>query len=290
MEVSTGSVDTSSAPAESSEGSTVEVTAPASTKERFTYKIDGEDVEEEVDFSDKESLKKRFQLSHAAEKRMSEAKAAKSKAFEIIKAFEEDPQNIFKRLGPKGREVAEKFLLEQIQEEMLSPEERTARDEKNELEKYRSEKKKAQEEAERKESSDREMKYAQDFQNTIITALDKSGLPKSPELVKRMATIMKKNLSMGLELTSDDLVQEVKNDVMGFVKAIIGDSDGDHLIGLFGDDVANKIRKSDLRKLQDKQSAIFQQPTKTTSAPARSKDSRPKSMEEWKRSLEERIK
>jgi len=256
----------------------------ASAKERFKYTIDGEDVEEEIDFSDKEGLKKRFQMGHAAQKRMAEAKAAKSKAYEIVKAFEEDPANVFRRLGPKGREAAEKFLLEQIQDDMMSPEEKDYRTTKSKLAKYEAQEAKAKEEAEKSEVSAKENKYAQDFQATIISALDKSGLPKTPELVKRMAGIMSKNLELGLDLTPDELASEVKSDFMQIFKSMMGDSDGDQIIKFLGDEMSNKIRKSDIRKLQENQNKVFQPKQGQGFAAKRSEPGVSISMDEWKES------
>jgi hypothetical protein len=227
-------------------------------KKKFVLKVDGEDVEEEIDLNDEEGMKARLQLARAAKKRMSEAVAEKKKAFEIIKAFEADPESMLARLGPKGREIAEQYLLKQIQDDMLSPQEKEHRDLKKKLETY--EQKEAREKQEREQSiqQKKEYEYAQSFQNTIIQALNKSGLPKSPELVKRMAAVMSKNLELGLELTPDDLVSEVKSDLINILKSVVGDADGDSLIQMFGKDVANKIRKSDLRVLQEKQSQLFQ--------------------------------
>jgi hypothetical protein len=221
---------------------------------------------------------------------MEEAKAAKAKAFEIIKAFEEDPANVFKKLGPKGREAAERFLLEQIQEEAMDPKDKELRDLKKFKEEIEAEKERTKQEREKQALAEQEAKYAQEFQKTIIDALGKSGLPKSPEMVKRFARIMQKNLELGLELTADDLVDEVKSDITSIIKSIVGEADGDHLISLFGEDVANKIRKSDIRKLQEKQGQVFQQRSTKQESQPQPKSGKPMSMAEWKRSLEERVK
>lgn len=264
--------------------------AQQSFKKKLKLKVDGEEIEDEIDFNDEEGLKRKLQLSYAAKKRMEEAKAAKAKAFEIIKAFEEDPANVFKKLGPKGREAAERFLLEQIQEEAMDPKDKELRDLKKFKEEIEAEKERTKQEREKQALAEQEAKYAQEFQKTIIDALGKSGLPKSPEMVKRFARIMQKNLELGLELTADDLVDEVKSDITSIIKSIVGEADGDHLISLFGEDVANKIRKSDIRKLQEKQGQVFQQRSTKQEFQPQPKSGKPMSMAEWKRSLEERVK
>ena len=172
---------------------------------------------------------------------------------------------------------------------MLDPKDKELRDLKKYKEEMEAERERAKAEKEKAALAEQESRYAQEFQNTIIGALEKTGLPKSPELVKRMASVMAKNLDLGIELTAEELASEVRFEIQGLLKSIVKDADGDHLLGLFGEDIATKIRKSDLRKLQEKQSAVFQSP-KSTSAPAKKQEGRPLTIDEWKRQLEERIK
>ena len=260
-------------------------------KEKFKITVDGQDFEEELDWNNKEDIKRRLQMARAAEKRMAEAKTAKNQAFDIIKAFEADPASVLERLGPKGREVAEKFLLKQIQDDMMSPEEKEMRMTKLELAKYKEQEAKDKAEKETRAQSEVEFRYAQEYQNTIIQALEKSKLPKSPDLVKAMAGLMAKSLDQGLELSADDLVYEIKKARTSELRAIIADADGEQLIEMFGSDIANKIRKSDLKKLQEKQGQVFQagRPSSQGGAP-RGRDQKPKSLEQWKSELEERLK
>jgi len=277
---------------QSSQGS-IEETGKAITtaqKEKFKLLVDGQEVEEEIDFNDKEGLRKRFQLAHAAKKRMEEANEQKRKAFNILKEFESNPESMLKRMGPKGRELAEKFLLSQIQEEMLSPEEKEFRDLKKYKESTEAEKQTAQEKIRQEAEAKREYEIAQNFQATIIEALAKSGLPKSPDLVKRFAGVMKKNLEFGLELTSDQLAQEVKSEMTALLKSIIGSAEGDQLISMFGDDVAKKIRRHDIKALQEKQSIVFQpkpQQSKSSDGP---KQKSYETIDEWKERISRNLK
>ena len=280
----------------SSETTNTEVTTETPTKaevkamkEKFTYKVDGEDVEEEIDLSNKEELTKRLRLSRAAEKRMAEAKAEKSKAFDIVKAFENDPASILKRLGPKGREAAEAFLLEQIQDEMMTPEQKQALKDQQELDGYRTEKQKREEAAKKAEESAAEDKYRQTFESTIIQALENSNLPKTPQLVANMARLLKKNLQMGLELDADDLVKEVRNETKSTLKALAQDATPEQLLEIFGPEIANKIRKHDLKTLQEKQQTVFGTKATVLQSERTEKDHKPMSLDEWKESVNKRI-
>lgn len=269
------------------------VTKPTpSQKKKFLLKVDGEEFEEEFDLSDEEGLRRELQMSRAAKKRMAEANEAKRKAYELMKKFDENPEELLSRLGEKGHEIAEKLILKKIQDQMLTPEQKEMMALKAENEGFKKEKETAKQASERQAAEKMEFDYAQKFQATIIDAVNKSGLPKSPEMVKRMAGLLKKNLEYGLELTPEDLVAEVKKDIVTMIKSIVGDSDGDHLINLFGNDVANKIRKADIKKLQEKQSQFTgfgKKPDQETVEMPKG-ERRPMTIDEWKEEVNRRIK
>jgi hypothetical protein len=293
---SAGSADVVSAPSENAQGSDVvenreapKSEAPPPLKKKYKLKVDGEDVEEEIDFNDEEGMRNRLQLARAAKKRMAEAQADKKKAFDIIQAFESDPQSMLKRMGPKGREIAEKYLLSQIEEEMLTPEQRELKTLKQENETFKQREAREKEEAAQKVAQQKEYEYAQNFQSTIIEAIEKAGLKKSPLLVKRMASLMAKNLEFGLELTADDLAAEVKGEVSTDLKDIVSSLDGDQLIALFGPEIANKIRKSDLKRLQEKQGLVFQNGKKSIESPAPKQGRDYMTLDEWRENLDKKF-
>ena len=79
-----------------------------------------------------------------------------------------------------------------------------------------------------------------------------SGLPKTPQTLKRVAELMHSALKKGYELdvaTAVDMVREsYQNDMM----ELYGKLDGDKLVGLLGEDLAKKIRMYDLQRLKAK--------------------------------------
>lgn len=92
--------------------------------------------------------------------------------------------------------------------------------------------------------------YSQEYDRKITEALSFSGLPKTPITVRRMTELMSKNLEHGLDREAKDLVQLVKEDYLNENKERLDQTNGDGLLSLLGDDIANKIRKSDLAKLK----------------------------------------
>lgn len=258
-----------------------------SMKEKFKLKVDGEEIEEELDWNDKESIKNKLQLAAAAKKRIAESKTEKQKAMEILRAFE-DGTLLSKH--PNARKLAEDLLLAQIQEDMLDPKDKEIRDLKSKNEKYEKTEKQKADEAAKAASDKKEYAIAQEFQNTIIGALNKSGLPKTPKLVQRAADLMSKNLDLGLTLTIDDLVSELKGETTNSLKSIIKDADGEQLIAMFGEDIAKKIRMYDLKKLQESQGKVFQRGSKQQpEAPRHADGKQYMTQEEWQAEVNRRV-
>jgi len=266
--------------------------SPAQVKALKKYKlqVDGQEMEAEIDLNDDEAVRKELQMSRAAKKRMGEAQAEKKKAFEIIKAFESDPESMLKRLGPKGREIAEKYLLAQINEEMLSPAEKELRDLKNENETYKQKEAREKAEREAKISAQKEYEFAQSFQNTIIQALEKSGMPKTPTHIKNLARLMSQNLDLGLDLSPQELADEWARERAQDYSTEFKDMSADQFVKLYGQDMANRLRKHAIKELQEKHSHLNQPGKKVESSGSSSQQSRPMTMDEWRDSVSRRIK
>ena len=227
-----------------------------SSKKKFKLKVDGQEIEEEIDLSDEETLKRHLQMSKAAQKRMSEAAKIRQQAEEVVGMFKGDLKSVLKQADKLGktteqvRKEIEDYFAEILEEEMLSPEQKTIREAQRIVRENEEKQKREAQEKEAAVRSQLEQQYAQDYDKKISEALSNSGLPKTPKTVKRMASLMAKNLDLGLELEPKDLVQIVREDYLAEIKELFGATDGDTLLKLLGDDVANKIRKSDLARLK----------------------------------------
>lgn len=258
-----------------------------SMKEKFKLKVDGEEIEEELDWNDKESIKNKLQLAAAAKKRIGEAKTEKQKAMEILRAFE-DGTLLSKH--PNARKLAEDLLLAQIQEDLLDPKDKEIRDLKAKNDKYEKTEKQKADEAAKSAAAKKEYAIAQEFQTTIIGALNKSGLPKSPKLVQRAADLMSKNLDLGLTLTIDDLVAELKGETTNTLKSVIKDADAEQLIAMFGEDIIKKLRMHDVKKLQESQGKVFQRGSKQPNeAPRPQENKQYMTQEEWNAEVNRRV-
>ena len=265
--------------------------ATKAQKEKLKLLVDGQEIEDEIDWSDREAIKRDRQIAHAAKKRFAEAAEAKKKAFELAKKFEASEDEFLSRLDPaKARALAEKFLLAQIKEEMLSPKEREDRDRKAQEEKEINELRKFKSEHEAQKAAAMESEIAQNFQATIIDALKLTGMPPTPEGVKRMAALKLKNIELGLELTPQELAKEYKAEETRKLKALIGSADAAQLLEMFGPDIANKIRKHDLKGILEKQNQFTQKPQVTSQSRGDAPTKDYETTEEWRERINRNLK
>jgi len=77
------------------------------------------------------------QQGKSANKRFQEAAAAKREAEQVVNFLKSNPKEAFKKLGIDVRKFSEDTLLEFIQQEQMSPEQRKAHENEQELNKYR---------------------------------------------------------------------------------------------------------------------------------------------------------
>lgn len=248
---SESSNDESNSPELSSNEPKIESKPAPPAKRKFKYKADNQDIEEEL--SDDE-IANRLSLAKAASKRMQEAAATKKQTEQLLRALQENPLEVLnddRIMGQKKfREIAENFLIEQLKLEQMSPEQRLQMERDRELQHYKEQEKLRQQEQEQQKMAGLEKQYIEKFEKTIIDALQSSGLPKNPKTVASMARLLQLSIKNGIEADSKILAQMVKDEYQTDLKSIIGDLEAEQLLAMFGDDIANKIRKHDLSKLQ----------------------------------------
>ncbi len=259
-------------------------------RRKYKYKVDGKEVEEELSDSD---VQKHLSMSKAAYKRMQEAASEKKQAQEFVKMLRENPEAVLNNeqiMGSKKfREIAEQYLSKQLQEEMLSPEEKHKREMESKLKQYEETEKQQRQQAEAKQMEQLQAHYAQDYEQKIITGLQSQNIPKTPRTVKRMAELMSKNLQYQLELEPQQLAEIVKQDYIKEIQELFGATESDALLNLLGDGVSNKIRQADLKKLkasnpfgQSKQQSNNQQIQSEKPTHKMSKD-------EWREYLDKKV-
>jgi hypothetical protein len=221
---------------------------PKPQPRKHKLKVDG--AEEELD---EDEVIRRAQKYSAADKKFQEAAKVRKQAESFIRALKENPRAVLSNpnLGINLREFAEKVLWEDLQEQLVPPEEKERRAEKAELEKYREEKRKREEAARQQEQEQLKEKYRQDWSKKFNEALEQGGLPRTDWTVKQMAAYMKQALAKGYKhVEPADVVELVKADWINAQKEMFTHLDAEKLVELLGNEAAEKLRQHDLKKFR----------------------------------------
>lgn len=214
---------------------------------KLKLKLDGKDVE--MPESEVIAL---AQKSGSSGKRFEEAQKLRAEAEAVLRFAKENPAEFFARTGMNARQWAEEYLIGELKREQMSPEQRKAAENEEKLKKYEAEKKAADDKKKSDELAALQKKHAERYDALFVEALSKSGLPKTPYTVKRMAELQLVNIRKKLELTPDQLAKVVREDYIAEQKALFGSTEGDALLEMLGPDVVKKLSKAQIAKLKAK--------------------------------------
>ena len=204
---------------------------------------------------------------------------------EIAEMIQTNPFELLKRAGYDPRQLAEEYLTQAIEEDMLPENEkelRKVRYEKEELERQ------YKEELSRREQEQMDVaiqQAQQEISNNIIDALENSSLPKSPEVVKRIANYMLIAEQKGINVNPKQVIPLVEEDFRNLNSQILKSLDPTKRISYIGEDLLKQIRQDDLARLKTSQSQSSQSVPKSKQS-----SSKKITKEEWRRELAERIK
>lgn len=220
---------------------------------KYKVKVDGAEVE-----VDETELLRGYTHAKAANKAFQEGSRARKQAEEFINMMK-DPAKFFEvaaKMGHDPRSLAEKHLAEQLKRELMDPRERELMEAKQKLSAYEEAKQRHEAELRRQYHEQAKAKFAKEYNDKFVAALKESGLPPSKPMVAEMAKYISQTAKIGLEITPAEAAQMVLDDVRRAQLRLIGDADGETLLKLLGDDVANKIRQVDVSRLKNPQQVL----------------------------------
>lgn len=218
-------------------------------KKKLKIKVDGQELEEEVDFGDEEGLKRHLQKSKAFDKRLKEFSSYKSQVESAFELLQRDPEAFLEQIGLNVDDLAEKRLSRKIEEMKKSPEQLEAEKMRRELEEYKKKEKDASERAQKLELERMKNEQAAQIENDITSALEdvKSVLPKrNPAVMQRIAQTMLLAMQRGFDnVTARDVIPLVEKQYREEVASLLGSS-SDEVLEMF----ATKERLNNYRKSQ----------------------------------------
>lgn len=213
-----------------------------------------------------EALLRDYQKYRAGEERLQQASQKEKQIQGFLQQLESDPEAAFKQTGlsrEKKKELAEKWLLEQLEEEMRDPREAELMELKAQLEQYQSKEKQTKEEVEReafeKEHREAVQKRQEHLKTTFTQAIEISPLASDPDTamdaIRSMALHYRLAKQSGYEPDPAELAQSVEERHLKSMWAAAQKLDGESLVRLLGKDITKKLRAYDLAQWEQKAQA-----------------------------------
>lgn len=215
-------------------------------KKRLKLKVNGKEIEEEIDFNDEDRLREILQKGHAADQKFQESAALRKQMEQFVQLMQNDPIRAMKEMGLNPDDVAEAHMKSRIEEMQLSPEQKELNDLRAKIEKAEAEKKALEEERLAEQQQRAQQEYERQLDQEMTSALEGSDLPKSPYVVKRLAEVMMVALEQaeeGQEVSVSDVLPVVEKQIKNEIQEMFGALPGDVIEQILGNDVTSKMRK-----------------------------------------------
>jgi len=234
---------------------------------KIKLRLDGEDIEEELPFSIEDNpeaveyLKKNLQLSKSAQRRMQVKSDYEKKVDQFLDLIQDNPELILQRFGKDPEAWAVDFLKKKIAESEMTPEQRELAAARIELEAI---KKKQQADEETRKDTEMTLmrdKAEQGYEQTIMQALSKSGVPQTPAMVHKMAQHMYLAADRESILGVDELAEMVKQDYIKEMRDYLKASPDETIEELVGQDRIKGFRKKQVQALKQASESV---PSKVT--------------------------
>lgn len=218
---------------------------------KLKLKIDGHEYEEELPFEIedkpeyKEWMTRQLQRSKAFDKRASEYNQLESEVKEFVEGLRKNPRKYLSdpSVGVDIKKLAAEIIEEEISNSQKSPEQLEKEKLENELKAMKDEREKEKEEFRKKEFERLEQQAFERYDTLMTKALESTDLPKSPYIVKKMADYMLMGLQQGVDVTPEDVIPLVRDEMMNDLKEMFAVMPEDVIENLVGKDVLNRIRK-----------------------------------------------
>lgn len=217
---------------------------------KFKLKVDGKDLEEEVDLDNEEYIVRNLQLSKVAQKRMAEHAELQKNIEAFFTEFKKNPRAILADpdLGIDMKKLVAEYVESEMAEEKKTPEQR----EKEKLENALKEKEEAltkkEEEFKQKELERLTQTAYEEYDRKINDAIEASDLPKNQYTLKKVVDYMLVGLNEGLDVEPADVLPLVREEMHNDLKQMFAVMPDELIENLIGKDVIGRIRKKNVAK------------------------------------------
>lgn len=225
--------------------------------ETYTVKIDGQEVELTID-----QLKQQAAMASAANKRFQEAAQLKKKTQEFAQAVKNNPQAFLKQLGV-GPDFYESQVAQQIEEKMLTPEQKAQREQQRELQEYRQQAEQHKKQQQQVQVMQQKKQAAKQLEETVLSGFAQAGINVDDDIERShiMADAMRNLYGWKVRQLRQNAPAEITPEVVRAtirktadareqaVKKYLSNLDDAKLVDYLGKDKANSLRKHFVEKV-----------------------------------------
>lgn len=178
-----------------------------------------------------------------------------------------DPRKVLSdpNVGVDLKKIAVQLIEEEIENSKKSPDQLEREKLQKELQSIKEEREREKEDFNTRELARLEQQEYERYDNLITQAIDKTDLPKSPYIVKKMADYMLLGLQNNIDVAPEDVLPLVREEMQNDLRDMFAVMPEEVIESIVGKDVINRIRKKNLQKAKAGPVAAVQQISKAKS-------------------------
>lgn len=224
---------------------------------KLKLKVDGREIEEEVNFDDDEYLTRQLQFAKAAQNRMQEYSNLQREVVQFVNMLKQDPRRALSdpSIGVDVKDLARQIIEEEIANSQKSPEQLEKESLQRELQALKEEREREKEDFRNTELTRLKEQEYERYDMLMTQAIEKTDLPKSPYIIKKMADYMLLGLENNIDLTPDEVLPLVRDEIYNDIKEMFGAMPEEVIENMIGKDVFNRVRKKNLAKAKGQTAA-----------------------------------
>jgi len=219
-----------------------------------------------------EDLERHYTLAEGAQSKFEQAAQMLREARARDEALKKNPVKALLDAGLTRDQIyalSEKTVLEQMEEERLTPEQRRIRELEADLARRDEEKNRQAAEAEEQVLATQQQAYAKDLGEKLTESFTKLSLPTDDlMLVAGVSRFLQHAIQAGEDVSPADAVAFVRHETIGRTQSLLGKLSGEQLIEWLGKANVEKLRKADINQL----TSTTKEPSATPKASVPAKD------------------
>lgn len=243
-------------PTASTEATAPEATPAAAAKavekqlKKLKLKVDGKEEDFEFDPNDDEFMTRQLQMSKMGQKRAQEFSQLQKEVADFIQELKANPRKILSdpNIGIDIKKMAAEVIEEEIENSKKSPQQLEKEKLEAELQELKDQRQREKSENDKREFERLQAHEYERYDTLMTQALDKSDLPKTPYVVKKMADYMLLGLQNGVDVSPQDVLPLVRQEMQNDLKEMFAVMPDEVIEALVGKDVIGRIRKKSVAK------------------------------------------